>query len=47
MMEVTNGCICCTLRGNLLAEMRRLAAAGRVVDARPGRPRIDKAKGLH
>jgi G3E family GTPase len=29
LVELTNGCICCTLRGDLLAEVRRLAAQAR------------------
>ncbi|MBB4187173.1 G3E family GTPase [Sinorhizobium terangae] len=29
LIELTNGCICCTLRADLLAEVRRLAAEGR------------------
>ncbi|OYX12752.1 MAG: 4-hydroxytetrahydrobiopterin dehydratase, partial [Rhizobiales bacterium 32-66-8] len=29
LVELTNGCICCTLRGDLLAEVKRLAADGR------------------
>jgi len=29
LIEMTNGCICCTPRGDLLAEVRNLAEAGR------------------
>jgi G3E family GTPase len=29
LVEMTSGCICCTLRGDLLTEVRRLAADGR------------------
>lgn len=29
LVELSNGCICCTLRGDLLAEVRRLAEQGR------------------
>ncbi|MBL9058801.1 MAG: hypothetical protein JNK88_02090 [Mangrovicoccus sp.] len=29
LVEISNGCICCTLRDELLAEVRRLADEGR------------------
>ena len=29
MIELQNGCICCTLRGDLMAEVKRLAEHGK------------------